>query len=109
MKKAVLRPRAEIDLIEITQWYAEQGGLALGERFFDSARAAVKRIESSPGLGSPRWADFVDMPGLRSWPVDRFPVRWCYLERPDYIDVLRLLGERQDIEAILSTEPPAAG
>ena len=109
MKKAVLRPRAEIDLIEVTQWYADQGGLALGERFFDLARAAVQRIENSPGLGSPRWAAFADMPGLRSWPVDHFPVRWCYLERPDYIDVLRLLGERRDLEAILPAESPDAG
>ena len=43
--------------------------------------------------------------GLRSWPLRRFPVRWFYIERADFIDVIRLLGERQDLEAILSGEP----
>jgi len=34
--------------------------------------------------------------------VSRFPLIWFYIERPDCIDVLRLLGERQDILAILN-------
>jgi toxin ParE1/3/4 len=42
---------------------------------------------------------------LRSWPLRRFPVRWFYIERADFIDVIRLLGERQDLEAILAGEP----
>ena len=53
MKTGVLRPQAEIDLVDITQWYAQQGGLALAERFFESAREAIKIIERTPGMGSP--------------------------------------------------------
>jgi toxin ParE1/3/4 len=32
------------------------------------------------------------------------PLRWFYLEREDRLDVVRLLGERQDIVAILSKD-----
>lgn len=39
---------------------------------------------------------------LRAWRLGRFPALWFYLERPDPIDVARLLGERQDIAAILA-------
>jgi len=44
VKRLALRPRAEVDLIEVTQWYTQEGGLRLGERFFDEAQAAAARI-----------------------------------------------------------------
>ena len=69
MKPGVIRPQAEIDLIDITQWYADQGGLALGERFFQSAYEAVKTIERMPGIGSPRLGQLAGLDGLRSCPV----------------------------------------
>ena len=102
MKSGVLRPQAEIDLIDISQWYADQGGPAFAERFFQSAYQAVKTIEHTPGIGSPRLGQLAGMDGLRSWPVNDFPVRWFYFDRPDFVDVVRLLGERQDIAAILN-------
>jgi toxin ParE1/3/4 len=107
MKRVVLRPRAEIDVVEVTQWYADQGGQALAERFFDAAREAANAIQGMPGIGSPRLGHITGIEGLRSWPLRRFPVRWFYIERDDFIDVVRLLGERQDIEAILGDEPAA--
>ena len=101
MKPAVLRPQAEIDLLDVTQWYVERGGTALAAQFFDSARAAINELERMPGMGSPRFGQLAGIDGLRSWPIARFPVRWCYFEQPDYIDMVRVLGERQDIVAIL--------
>ena len=40
--------------------------------------------------------------GLRSWRVSGFPLIWFYFEREDSLDVVRLLGERQDILSILN-------
>jgi toxin ParE1/3/4 len=105
VKRLALRSRAEVDLIEITQWYVQEGGLRLGERFFDEARAAAARVAAMPGIGSARVGNRIGMAGLRSWPVHRFPVRWWYIEQDDCIDVIRLLGERQDVEAILADGP----
>ena len=110
MKPARLRPAAESDLVTLTRWYAEQGGTTLAARLFDSAHAALEPIQRMPGLGSPLRAESVGITGLRHWSVEGFPVRWFYLEREDHLDVLRLLGERQDLAAILASErpPPAA-
>jgi toxin ParE1/3/4 len=106
VKPARLRPAAENDLTDLTRWYAEKGGNALGARLFDSAHAALEPIQRMPGLGSPLQAESVGITGLRHWGVEGFPVRWFYLERDDHLDVLRLLGERQDIAEILSADEP---
>lgn len=34
----------------------------------------------------------------------KFPLLWCYFERGDHLDVVRLLGERRDVAAILGDE-----
>ena len=102
MKPAALRPTAEDDLIEEARHYAREGGVDLGERMFDAAVEALKPIERMPGIGSPRLGQLCDIPGLRSWRVTGFPVQWFFFEADDHLDVVRLLGDRQDIIAILT-------
>ena len=104
MKPAHLRPQAEADLIEATRHYAKEGSLDLAERMFDAAIEALKPIERMPAMGSPRLGQLCEIPGLRSWRVSGFPMQWLYLEADDHLDVVRLLGDRQDIVAILNTD-----
>ena len=101
MKRAVLRPLAERDLIDATRWHIGQGGSALGAKAFDAARAALGPIKRMPGVGSPRLGKECGLPGLRQWGVGGFPMSWFYFEREDHLDVVRLLGDRQDTAAVL--------
>lgn len=103
MKRAYLRPQAEADLLEATRHYATEGSVELAEHMFDAAVAALKPIERMPGMGSPRLGQLCEIPGLRSWRVTGFPMQWLYFEAEDHLDVVRLLGDRQDIIAILTT------
>ena len=96
MKRVHLRPQAEADLLEAARHYATEG-------MFDSAIAALEPIERMPGMGSPRLGQLCEIPGLRSWRVTDFPMQWLYFEADDHLDVVRLLGDRQDIIAILTT------
>ena len=59
------------------------------------AKCVFRRAEPALALG---------IPGLRTWRVVKFPLLWCYFERGDHLDVVRLLGERRDIAAISSDE-----
>ena len=104
MKRAWLRPRAEADLVDAARHYAQEGGRDVGERMFDAALAALESIERMPSIGSPRLGQLCDVPGLRSWRVPHFPLQWLYFETPDHLDIVRLLGDRQDIVAILSRD-----
>jgi toxin ParE1/3/4 len=101
-KQARLRPQAETDLVEATQFYAQEGGPGLAERLFDAALAALQPIERMPAMGSSRLGQLCEIPGLRSWSLANFPLQWLYFEAADHLDVVRLLGDRQDIAAILT-------
>jgi toxin ParE1/3/4 len=105
-KPARLRPRAEQDLVDAARCYAAEGGIALGERFFDAALAALEPLERMPAIGSPRLGVACGIPGLRSWRVEGFPLQWFYFEAEGWLDVVRLLGERQDIAVLLSGMEP---
>ena len=73
-------------------------------RVIKATNEAVDQIELEPGMGSPRLGNLLSIPGLRTWQVAKLPLLWCYFEREDHLDVVRLLGERQDIAAILGEE-----
>lgn len=104
MKRARLRPLAEEDLVAAARHYAQEGGIELAERMFDAAIEALEPIQRMPSMGSPRLGLLCDVPGLRSWRVTGFPMKWLYFESGDHLDIVRLLGDRQDIIAILSAE-----
>ena len=82
-------------------YFVQNGGRALGEPMFNAALAALKPIQRMPAMGSPRLGQLCEIPGLRSWRVEGFPMQWLYFETEDHLDVIRLLGDRQDIAAIL--------
>jgi len=58
--------------------------------------------EAYAGIGSPALGKDLGIPDLRCWRVSGFPLLWFYFERNDHVDVVRLLGERQDIATILT-------
>lgn len=104
MTVALLRPRAEADLVERTRYYRREGGTAIGERFFDAAVAALAAITRMPGAGSPRVGELCDIPELRVRRVVGFPCFWCYFVADDHVDIVRLLADSQDLPAILLDE-----
>lgn len=102
MKPARLRPLAKADLSDHAWYYAQESGAALANRFLEASLAALATLERNPRIGSPRWSSPGTTPPMRAWRVEHFPVVWLYFERSDHLDIARLLGERQDIAAILA-------
>lgn len=103
MKPAHLRPQALADRKDSARYYRRAASTRISEEMVSAARDVFNQIEQNPGMGSPRVGQQLDIPGLRSWRVSGFPLIWFYFEREDYLDVVRLLGERQDIQAILNS------
>ena len=74
---------------------AEQGALGL----IEALEHAYAHIGRHPATGSPRYAHELNLPGLRSWSLTRYPYLVFYIERNDHIDVWRVLHARRDIPA----------
>ena len=104
MKPAVLRPQALRDQHGEVRYYRKEGGTRLAVKVAKATNEALDQVEIEPGIGSPRLGKLLGIPGLRTWRVEKFPLLWCYFERGDHLDVVRLLGERQDVLAILGDE-----
>lgn len=102
MKRAHLRPQTLADRKDAARYYRREASTRIAEDMVAAARMALDQIEANPGMGSPRIGQELGIPGLRSWRVSGFPLFWFYFEREDCLDVVRLLGERQDILSILN-------
>ncbi|MBA3057902.1 MAG: type II toxin-antitoxin system RelE/ParE family toxin [Gammaproteobacteria bacterium] len=104
MKPVRLRPKAREDRKNEILYYRSIAGTNIAENSVRATRLALKQIEQEPGMGSPRLGQLADIPGLRSWRVNGFSLVWLYFEHDDHLDVIRLLGERQDILTMLGAE-----
>jgi toxin ParE1/3/4 len=104
LKPAVLRPQALRDQQGEVRYYRNEGGTRLAVKVANATNEALDQIELEPGMGSPTLGKLLGIPGLRTWRVGKLPLLWCCFERGDHLDVTRLLGERQDITAILGDE-----
>jgi len=103
VKPALVRPQARADLHAEIVYYRKHAGKLIANQLAVAADDALQHLQQNPGTGSPRVGQMLEIPGLRSWRVSRFPLIWFYFERKDCLDVVRLLGERQDILAILNS------
>jgi len=104
LKPAVLRPQALRDQQAEVRYYRKEGVARVAVRVVKATNAALDQIELDPGIGSPTLGKRLGIPGLRTWRATKFALLWCYFERGDHLDVVRLLGERQDIAAALGDE-----
>lgn len=84
---------------EAIEFYLSEGALQAAAGFVDALEQAYAHIGRHPATGSPRYAHELGLPGLRSWALKRYPYLVFYVERPDHVDVWRVLHEDRDIPA----------
>ena len=100
-KPVVPRELAEQDVQEAIAHYFEEGGTELALRFVDALEAAYRYVSTHPASGSPRYAHELDLSGLRTWQIKRFPYMIFYIEQDAHVDVWRVLHGQRDIPAWL--------
>jgi toxin ParE1/3/4 len=100
-KPVIPRGLAGWDVDEAIAHYLEEGSEQAALRFIDALERAYTHLGRQPASGSLRYAQELDIPGLRSWPLRRFPHLVFSLEREDHVDVWRVLHGRRDIPAWL--------
>lgn len=108
MKAKPVIPRALAcrDVDESIGYYLNEGAGEAALGLVDALEQAYTYISRHPGTGSQRYAHELNLPGLRSWPLTRYPYLVFYVERTDHIDVWRVLHGQRDIPAWMQ-EPEA--
>ena len=98
-KRVIPRELANRDVEAALDHYLEQGGEAVALGFVVALERAYQHVARHPSSGSSRHAHELDLPGLRFWPLNRYPYFVFYLERDAHIDVWRVLHAERDIPA----------
>ena len=103
MKQKPVIPReiANQDVDCAIAYYLEQQAEKAALGFIDALERAYRQISRHPASGSARYAHELDLPGIRSWPLQRYPYLVFYAEQDDYVDVWRVLHEVRDLPSWL--------
>lgn len=104
-KPIVPRALARMDIEEAVDYYLGEDAPQAAEAFIDALEAAYLHISRQPSTGSTRYAHELELPGLRSWPLKNFPYLVFYFERPEHVDVWRVLQAQRDIPAWMAEAP----
>jgi toxin ParE1/3/4 len=96
-KPVVPREQAHRDVEDAIAHYLAEGAETAALGFIDALEQAYAHIGRHPATGSPRYAHALNLPGLRSWPLTRYPYLVIYVGRSDHVDVWRVLQGQRDI------------
>jgi len=96
-KPAIPRELANRDVDEVIAYYVGEPAEQAAQGFIDALEVAYTHIGRHPATGSPRYAHVLSLPGLRFWPLTRYPHLVFYIEYPDHIDIWRVLHSMRDI------------
>ena len=101
MKLRLVVPRAQAnrDVEDAISHYLSEDAEHAALGFVDALEQAYAHTGRHPSTGSPRYAHELNLPGLRSWPLTRYPYLVFYIEHADHIDVWRVLHGQRDIPA----------
>jgi toxin ParE1/3/4 len=103
MKPVVPREQASRDVDDAVEYYLKEGAAQAALGLVDSLEDAYALLGRHPAVGTTRYAYELDIPGLRTWPLRRFPYLIFYVELDDRIDVWRVLHNRRDIPASMQS------
>lgn len=96
MKPVRLRPRARQDRRDEVRYYRDEAGPRVAAGLVKALQRALDTLGENPRIGSTALGREIGIDGMRTWPVDAYPLTFWYFEREAYVDVVRLVGQRQD-------------
>lgn len=99
-----LRQRAILDADSAFDYLQAQAPAGTAENFVDDLERAFGLLARHPLTGSLRFAFGLDIPNLRTWPLERFPYLIFYITSDQQVDVWRILHTSRDIPASLAVE-----
>lgn len=108
-RRVVPREQAGRDTDQAIDQYLREAGPETALGFVSALEAGYRLIAEHPGIGSPRYAHELDLPGLRHRRLGRYPYLIFYIVHDNHIDVWRILDARSDLPAWLAEPDDSEG
>lgn len=105
-KPVVPRELANRNVDETIAHYLSEASDAVALGFVDALERAYRHISRHPASGSSCYAVELNLPGMRPWPLRRFPHLVFYVEAKNCIDVWRVLHSARDVPAWMHEQRP---
>ena len=105
MRPLRVLPRADADVDEAAEYYAEEASLEVALRFLGAVQQVYEFVRSNPEAGSPGQYESRELQGMRRWPVPRFDSYLVFYRLAgEWVEIVRVLHGARDIEALFETE-----
>jgi toxin ParE1/3/4 len=100
--RLVLADAAIADIMEQADWYLEQSGRPLGQRWEKAVTSAISYVVSHPAAGAPCTFRSPELRGVRRTPIPGFPKHLLFyrFEKAELL-VLRVVHGARDLEPLL--------
>ncbi len=85
------------DADDVIDYYSEYAGTLISQNFALAIDEAYACLSRHPNIGSPRTALDLDIEGIKSWSLKRFPHQIYYRVFDDRIELCRVLHPKRDI------------
>ena len=82
---------------EIVRYYEQTSSEQIALSFINALDQAFSQLSRYPQMGSARPEYDLDLEGIRSWPLKRFPHLIYYEIQNDHIELWRILHPKRDI------------
>lgn len=103
-RAVILRRAARHDIDEAIDFYIGEDAYDAAHRLVGELEKALEQLSRYPESGSPRYAQELNLPGLRHWPLPGYPYLVFYTEGEGHLDVWRVLHSERDIPEWLGAE-----
>ncbi|MDI1241730.1 MAG: type II toxin-antitoxin system RelE/ParE family toxin [bacterium] len=103
-KLVVPRRQADEDVDRAADFYLREAGPDIALAFVHSVEHSYAQISRLSGTGSPRYAESLEITGLRFWKAKKFPYLIFYVDIGSHIEILRVLHERMDVPAWIGND-----
>lgn len=101
----IRRELADRDAEEAIRHYRVEAGVDVALDFVAALDVAYATVAGHPSLGSPRYGEELGLPGLRHWPLKRFPYLVFYVERSEQVELWRILHGPRDVRTTIQEGP----
>ena len=92
------------DALDAVDYYRENAGTPIAESFSLAVDEALEQVGQHPNIGSPRTAIELDIEGIKSWSLKRFPHQIYDKVFIDHIELCRVLHPKRDITQAMQTQ-----